>query len=176
VLPLTLIAGDGKGRPYSIGLMMLELFKMKKINFLKLFTSIMICLGVGFLGSMATAPKIQSWYSTLEKPFFSPPNWLFGPVWTILYLLMGVSLYIVWMKKKKLTDKVFNWFWIQLFLNSLWSWVFFGWENPGLALLVIMTLWWAIVKMRKNFKFQLPYLGWVSFATLLNGAVWWLNR
>jgi len=156
--------------------MMLELFKMKKINFLKLFTSIMICLGVGFLGSMATAPKIQSWYSTLEKPFFSPPNWLFGPVWTILYLLMGVSLYIVWMKKKKLTDKVFNWFWIQLFLNSLWSWVFFGWENPGLALLVIMTLWWAIVKMRKNFKFQLPYLGWVSFATLLNGAVWWLNR
>lgn len=156
--------------------MMLELFKMKKINFLKLFTSIMICLGVGFLGSLATMPKIQSWYSTLEKPFFSPPNWLFGPVWTILYLLMGVSLYIVWMKKKKLTDKVFNWFWIQLFLNSLWSWVFFGWENPGLALLVIMTLWWAIVKMRKNFKYQLPYLCWVSFATLLNATLWWLNR
>lgn len=156
--------------------MMLELFKMKKINFLKLFTSILICLGVGFLGSMATTPKIQSWYSTLEKPFFSPPNWLFGPVWTILYLLMGVSLYIVWMKKKKLTDKVFNWFWIQLFLNSLWSWVFFGWENPGLALVVIVALWRSIVKMRKNFKYQLPYLAWVSFATLLNAAVWWLNR
>lgn len=149
---------------------------MKKIDWIKLMTSIAICLGVGYLGSVATMPKIQSWYANLNKPFFSPPNWLFGPVWTILYLVMGISLYLVWKKKKKLTDKVFNWFWIQLFLNYLWSWVFFGWENPGLAVVVIVLLWWSIVKMRENFKYQLPYLSWVSFAMLLNMAVWWLNR
>jgi tryptophan-rich sensory protein len=89
---------------------------------------------------------------------------------------MGISLYLVWMKKKNLTDKIFNWFWIQLFLNFLWSWVFFGWENTGLAIIVIAFLWGAIVKMRQNFKYQLPYLGWVSFASILNVAVWWLNR
>lgn len=156
--------------------MMLELFKMKKINWLKLITSILICLGVGLLGSAATMPKIQSWYVTLEKPFFSPPNWLFGPVWTILYILMAISLYQVWIKKPNLTDKIYRWFWIQLFLNFLWSLVFFGWEQLGLALIVIAALWYSIVKMRKNFKYQLPYLSWVSFASLLNAAVWWLNR
>lgn len=149
---------------------------MKKINWAKLVSSIVICLGVGLLGSLPTMPKIQSWYVNLNKPFFSPPNWLFGPVWTILYLLMGISLYIVWNKKKKLTDKIFTWFWIQLFLNYLWSWVFFGMEKTGLAIIVIVMLWGAIVKMRQNFKYQLPYLAWVSFATLLNVAVWWLNR
>lgn len=149
---------------------------MKNINWGKLIASIVICLGVGFLGSAATAPKIQTWYVGLNKPFFSPPNWVFGPVWTILYLLMGVSLYLVWMKKKSLTDKIFNWFWIQLLLNFLWSWVFFGWENAGLAIIVIALLWGAIVKMRQNFKYQLPYLCWVSFASILNVAVWWLNR
>jgi tryptophan-rich sensory protein len=149
---------------------------MKKISWFKLIVSIIICFGTAALGSAATTPKIQTWYAALNKPFFSPPNWVFGPVWTLLYLLMAIALYQVWVKKKSLTNRVFNWFWIQLFLNSLWSWVFFGWENPGLALVVIGGLWFSIVKTRENFKFQLPYLCWVSFASCLNAAVWWLNR
>lgn len=147
---------------------------MKNIG--KLIASLIICFGAAYIGSAATTPKIQGWYAGLEKPFFSPPNWLFGPVWTILYLLMAISLFLVWTKKKNLTDKVFYWFWAQLILNILWSWVFFGWEKLGLAILVIATLWYSIFKMRKNFKYQLPYLCWVSFASLLNIGVWWLNR
>jgi len=149
---------------------------MKKINWSKLFTSLLICLAAGFLGSVATMAKIPTWYAGLQKPFFSPPNWLFGPVWTLLYILMGISLYQVWQKKPNLTDKIYHWFWIQLLLNTLWSWVFFGGENPGLALFVIAALWWSIYKMRQNFRYQLPYLCWVSFASLLNLSVWWLNR
>lgn len=149
---------------------------MKRNNWLKLVLSGVICFGVAFLGSTATTPKIQSWYSTLEKPFFSPPNWVFGPVWTLLYALMAIGLYRVWLKKDNLTDKIYLWFWVQLILNSLWSWVFFGMENPGGAILVIIPLWFSIYKMRKNFKFQLPYLLWVSFAAILNIFVWWLNR
>lgn len=149
---------------------------MKKTNWIKLVLAILIPQVAGGIGAIFTTPKIQTWYTTLDKPFFQPPNWLFGPVWTILFLLMGISLYIVWNKKKSLTDKVFNWFWIQLGLNVIWSVIFFGMENPGLALIEIVVLWIAIRQMMKNFPLQFPYLAWVSFATLLNGAVWWLNR
>lgn len=152
------------------------LIMKSKIVWNKLIISILICFSAAYIGSAATTPKIQSWYATLEKPFFSPPNWVFGPVWTILYLLMAIALYQVWVKKNNLTDKAFYWFWAQLILNSLWSWMFFGWEQLGLAIIVIAALWYSIYKTIKNFKYQLPYLCWVSFATLLNIGVWWLNR
>jgi benzodiazapine receptor len=148
---------------------------MKKINWMKLVIAILIPQLAGGIGALFTTPKIQGWYAGLNKPFFQPPNWLFGPVWTILFLLMGIALYMVW-NEKSLNDKVFNWFWIQLLLNMLWSLVFFGWEMPGVALIVIVFLWIAIRKTMRNFPLQFPYLMWVSFATILNAGVWWLNR
>ena len=149
---------------------------MKSIHWGKLLVSLAIPQIAGGVGAIFTTPKIQSWYLGLNKPFFSPPNWVFGPVWSTLFLLMGISLYLVWTKKKTLTHPVFNWFWIQLVLNVLWSFLFFGLELPLLALIEIVFLWWSIRQMMKKFPYQLPYLCWVSFATLLNAAVWYLNR
>lgn len=145
---------------------------MNKINWKKLIISILIPQIIGGLGAVFTTPKIQSWYMTLNKPFFSPPNWVFGPVWTLLFLMMGISLYLRWGKNLK-------WFWVQLFLNLLWSIIFFGLEKPGWALIEIFILWWAIFKTIKSFgktgKLLYPYLAWVSFATLLNAGIWWIN-
>lgn len=152
---------------------------MNKINWKKLIISILIPQIIGGAGAVFTTPKIQSWYITLNKPFYSPPNWVFGPVWTLLFLMMGIALYIVWNKKKNLYDKIFYWFWVQLFLNLLWSIIFFGMERPGLALIEIIVLWIAIFKNIKSFgktgKLLYPYLAWVSFATLLNAGIWWIN-
>ena len=144
----------------------------------KLIFSIGLCLGAGILGSFFTVSAIPDWYATLNKPVFSPPNWIFGPVWTLLYILMGYSLYLVWVKRKVPTI-----FWIQLFLNFIWSIIFFGMKNPTLAFINIIALWVVIVLTIKAFsKFdrlasQLlwPYLAWVSFATFLNLAIVLLN-
>lgn len=145
---------------------------MNKIDGRKLIVSILIPQLVGGIGAMFTTSKIQTWYITLNKPFFSPPNWVFGPVWTILFLMMGVSLYLRWGKDLK-------WFWTQLVLNLLWSIIFFGMEKPGLALIEILFLWWSIWKTIKSFgktgRLLFPYLAWVSFATLLNAGIWYLN-
>jgi len=146
---------------------------------LKLILSIGICLGAGILGSFFTVSSIPNWYVTLNKPFFSPPNWVFGPVWTILYILMGYSLYLVWKKKK-----VPSVFWLQLILNASWSIIFFGMKNPGLALIDIALLWVAIVLTIKSFYkisksaayLLIPYLLWVSFASILNISIWLLNK
>lgn len=147
-------------------------------NLSKFILSIGICLGAGILGSFFTFSAIPEWYSTLNKPFFSPPNWIFGPVWTILYIVMGISLYLVWRKKK-----VPNVFWIQLILNAAWSIIFFGLKNPSLALIDIAALWVAIVltikafyKINKLASYLLyPYLIWVSFASILNLSLVLLN-
>ena len=147
-------------------------------DFAKLLLSIGICLGAGILGSVFTVSSIPNWYVTLNKPFFSPPNWVFGPVWIILYILMGISLYLVWKRKK-----VPSVFWIQLILNAVWSIIFFGMKNPTLALMDIAVLWIIIVLTIKAFskisklagKLLIPYLAWVSFATLLNLAIVILN-
>lgn len=152
---------------------------INKINWSRLFLAVLITQGAGGLGALATTPQIGNWYVYLNKPFFSPPNWLFGPVWTVLYLMMGVSLYLGWQKKVNL-----KWFWVQLGLNTLWSFLFFGLESPGWALVEIAILWIAIVMTIKSFWAKnrigsyllLPYLLWVSFASVLNGAIWWLNR
>lgn len=150
-----------------------------KIDWAKLAVAVAITEGAGGLGALVTTPQVTGWYRYLEKLFFSPPSWLFGPVWTALYLMMGVALYLGWQKKVNL-----KWFWIQLGLNTLWSFLFFGLESPLLALIEIIVLWWAITMTIKSFWTEnkiggyllIPYLLWVSFASILNGAVWWLNR
>lgn len=148
------------------------------INLPKLILSIGICLGAGVLGSIFTISSIPTWYATLNKPFFSPPNLIFGPVWTILYILMGISLYLVWTKRR-----VPLIFWAQLILNAIWSIIFFGFKNPTLALADIIALWIAIILTIKAFykinklagQLLIPYLLWVSFATILNLAIVILN-
>lgn len=147
-------------------------------NLPKLILSITICLGAGIIGSFFTTSAIPTWYATLNKPVFSPPNWIFAPVWTTLYILMGISLYLVW--KKKTVPMVF---WIQLILNATWSIVFFGMKNPILAFINIAALWIAIFLTIKSFRkinktaacLLYPYLAWVSFASVLNLFIVLLN-
>jgi len=156
---------------------------MKKINWKRLLLSVLLTQGAGGIGAIATTPKIGTWYSTLVKPTFSPPNWLFGPVWTLLFLMMGVAFYLIWMEGKR-AHKALVVFGIQLVLNILWSFLFFGAESPGAAVIEIVLLWImilvTIVKFSKISKtaawLLVPYLFWVSFASILNMAIFQLNR
>jgi tryptophan-rich sensory protein len=152
----------------------------------KLILSIVVSLGVGFIGSFFTSPAIPTWYAGLIKPSFSPPNYLFAPVWTILYILMGISFYLVWQKGLK-NEKVrvaLTVFAAQFLLNAIWSPIFFGAKNLFWALIVIIFMWIYIVKtilafrkVSKTASYLLyPYLAWVSFATMLNFSVWFLNK
>ena len=158
---------------------------MKTNTILKIIISIIICLGIGLLASIATQTGVDSWYETIKKPSFTPPNAVFAPVWTILYVLMGISAGIVWSRglhhvwvKTALYHFVF-----QLLANALWSLVFFNLENPLLALLIIITLFILILLTIKWFKvvnnlaayLLIPYLLWVAFALALNFEVWRLN-
>lgn len=154
-------------------------------NSFKLMISIIGCEFVGFLGTPFTINAIPSWYATLNKPFFAPPNWIFGPVWTLLYFLMGVAIYLIWIhhgqKMKKRTAKVL--FLAQLTVNFLWTLIFFGLRAPLPGLIVIICMWVLIALTMKEFfslsriacYLLLPYLLWVSFATLLNAAIVVLN-
>jgi tryptophan-rich sensory protein len=155
-------------------------------KFGKLILSIGVCLLAGGLGTIFTIPSIPTWYATLIKPSFSPPNYLFGPVWTILYILMGISLYLIWKKGTK-TQKVreaLMLFGMQLFLNAIWSPIFFGAKNLFLSLIVIIFMWLFILRTILSFRkvdktasyLLYPYLAWVSFASLLNFSVWMLNK
>jgi len=139
---------------------------------------------VGVTASMATATSVTTWYAGLEKPFFSPPNWLFGPVWTLLYVLMGVSSYLVFIRPASAERKIgLDVYGVTLVLNFAWSFLFFYFRSPGMALVDIVILWFFILGMIIQFYrvrpvaglLQIPYLLWVTFATMLNGAVWWLN-
>ena len=158
---------------------------IKEINWTSLIICITIPLVAGTLSGLANANSISTWYSTLNKPSFNPPNYLFGPVWTILYILMGISLYlIVSTTKSDLRTTALIIFGVQLFLNFIWSFLFFYFQSPLAALVVIIALLIGIVLMILYFfklshtaaYLQIPYLLWVSFATVLNGAVWYLNR
>ena len=154
-------------------------------KFSKIAASILICHFAGLIGSVATYPYITTWYASLQKPFFNPPNWLFGPAWLILYTLMGISLYLVWEKglKNKEVKRSVVVFGVQLALNSLWSVLFFGLKNLMLAFIEIIALWAFIAisivsfyKISKKAALLLvPYILWVSFAALLNYSVWMLN-
>ena len=161
---------------------------MKKIKKELIFASIigiLISLGVGFLSSMVTKNAIPTWYANLEKPFFSPPNWLFAPVWTFLYTLMGISIGRVWFfGRRHLWGKTAIYHFVsQLILNGLWSLVFFGLRNPLLSLIVIIILWiliqrtifWFRIVDKKASILLYPYIIWVSFATILNAFILYLN-
>ncbi len=154
-------------------------------NVLRLVTSVIICLFAGFIGSIFTSPSIPTWYAALTKPSFNTPDWIFAPVWTILFILMGISLYLVWNKglqDKKVKISLFI-FGVQLVLNVLWSFLFFGLHSPFYAFLEIIILWIAIVLTIVNFfkvsrtagLLLLPYILWVSFAAILNFSIWRLN-
>lgn len=152
-------------------------------NISLLILSIGICLGAGFLSSFFTISAIPDWYQSLNKPFFSPPNWIFAPVWTILYILMGISLYIVRDSTSKIKRRALNLFFIQLFLNFIWSIIFFGMKNPLFALIDIILLWFAVFFTIKSFykisviasNLLVPNLLWISFASVLNLMIVVLN-
>ena len=156
-----------------------------KIKWINLLLAILICQIAGIIGTIFTTPAIPIWYANLEKPFFSPPNWLFAPVWIILYTLMGISVYLIWERgtKKKDVKSALLAFSGQLVLNSVWSIIFFGLKSPFYAFLIIVFLWLVIlltiVKFYKLSKkaglLLVPYILWVSFATVLNYYIWILN-
>lgn len=145
-------------------------------NIVKLTISVLICELAGVAGSFFTAPAIKTWYVFLEKPSFSPPNWVFGPAWILLYALMGAAIWLVWPKLSRL-------FAVQLVVNALWSILFFGLRSPLLGLIDIVVLWVLILVLlfkfyrlnKTSFWLFVPYFLWVSFATVLNFSVWRLN-
>lgn len=153
----------------------------------KFFMAILICNFAGILGSLFNSISIQEWYGSLNFPSFAPPNWVFGPVWTILFIMMGIALYLVWNSHKwfgKKEKRNALWFFgVQLVLNVLWSGLFFGIRCPGCALFEIIILWLfiglTIIKFYKISKpsayLLIPYWVWVTFATVLNFAFVILN-
>jgi len=158
----------------------------KRILFktLRLIGAILLCQAAGIVGSLFTTPKIPGWYAGLNKPAFNPPSFLFAPVWISLFLLMGISLFLVMEKKTQATKlPAFILFGIQLVLNTLWSVVFFGAQSPQAAFFEILLLWLAILSVLLLFcrisriaaVLFVPYLLWVSFAAVLNFAIWRLN-
>jgi tryptophan-rich sensory protein len=158
---------------------------MKITNILKLVASIVLCQLAGLIGSIFTTPAIPTWYDSLRKPFFNPPNWIFGPVWVSLYVLMGISLFVIWQRKENnpQAKKGLVLFFAQLILNAFWSVAFFGLKSPFLGLINIILLWLAIFSTIQYFSkiskiaalLLLPYLLWVSFAGVLNFSLWILN-
>jgi translocator protein len=153
-------------------------------KWLRLFGFIVLCQSAGIIGSVFTMPKIATWYSNLQMPWFTPPNWVFGPVWTTLFALMGISLYFLWYKK---SDKKFRAamyiFSAQFFVNIFWNFLFFGLESPLLGLVSIIIMWVLIALTIKEFYriskkagiVLIPYIIWVSIATALNFYVLVLN-
>lgn len=149
----------------------------------KFAASIGVCQFAGIIGSIFTASTVSSWYPTLIKPNFSPPAWLFGPVWVLLYFLMGISLYLIWQNKAKDNKKSLIIFGIQLILNVFWSFLFFGLKSPLYGLIDILLLLAAIIlTIAFSFKISsyaaillIPYLAWVFFATILNYSIMSLN-
>jgi len=158
---------------------------MKPDRLFRLATAVLVCELAGLVGSVFTFPAIATWYATLAKPWFSPPDWLFGPAWGVLYALMGLALFLVWERAGKNKHGFYDMaaFAFQLALNTLWSVIFFGLRSPAAALAEILLLWAAIAytifsfwKIDRRAAYLLaPYIVWVSFAAALNYYVWMLN-
>lgn len=152
-------------------------------NAIKLIVSLILPQIAGGLGAFFTLSSVQTWYLTLNKPSWNPPSWLFGPVWTTLYVLMGIACFLVWKSNHPLKKLALIIYFVQLFLNLLWSPAFFGAQNPLLGLVVIIPMWACILACILKFRqinswaaaLLIPYLLWVSFATVLNATIWWLN-
>ncbi|KIA99101.1 MULTISPECIES: TspO/MBR family protein [unclassified Flavobacterium] len=158
---------------------------MNKIT--RILAVVVTCLAIGYFSGIVTRTSVDTWYPTLIKPSFNPPNWVFAPAWSLLYLLMGVAAGLVWDRieyEKEAVKNALVFFAIQLALNALWSYLFFGLMNPLLALLEVFVLWLMIyetllkfIKINKIAGYLLvPYLLWVSYATVLNASIWWLNK
>jgi len=155
--------------------------KVGKLNALKLAACIILSEVAGIIGSVFTMPNIPAWYVSLVKPSFNPPNWLFAPVWTALFALMGISLYLIWTKSKG--RRPFYAFTVQLLLNVAWSILFFGLKSPSAGFVCIVALWLSIAACiimfwkisRTASMLFVPYIAWVSFASLLNYMIWVLN-
>jgi tryptophan-rich sensory protein len=148
----------------------------------RLFGLMLLCVAVGALSGAATRDSVKTWYPTLQKPFFNPPNWIFGPVWSTLYILMGQSMGMAWDRgADRLTKTAF---FTLLCINGLWSLLFFGLRSPAMALvdivayLVLLAVWMRMLARhdRTAAWLQLPHLLWVAFATALNASIWWLNK
>jgi tryptophan-rich sensory protein len=157
---------------------------MQKANpWFVLLGFVALCLAAGALGGWATSQAVVDWYPTLNKPSWNPPSWVFAPVWTTLYLMMAVSAWLVWRTQAPAVGPALKWFFIQLALNCLWSFLFFGIRSPGLAVVEIVFLWLALLMTIVSFWplsrlagiLLLPYIAWVSFAAFLNYTVWSLN-
>lgn len=154
-------------------------------DLLALLSALAICEGAGLVGSLFTTPNIPGWYDRLVKPPLMPPSWVFGPVWGILYALMGVAAFIVWRRRagRSETRAALVFFGAQLAVNIAWSAVFFALRSPGYGLLVIVVLWTAIAATIVLFErvsrtaavLLVPYLLWVGFALYLNRSIWLLN-
>lgn len=157
-----------------------------KDNYWVLAGSILLANLAGLIGSIFTFSAIPNWYAYLNKPTFSPPNWLFGPVWTVLYILMGISLYLIWRRPSKLISRkhFIQLYFVQLVLNCSWSLIFFGAKELLFALVVLIFMWVCIIQcIRAAFELKnypaayllMPYLAWVTFAGLLNASILLLN-
>jgi tryptophan-rich sensory protein len=160
--------------------------KAQKSNIVAFAIALAAPLVVAAIGGYATSSSVSTWYPTLNKPAWNPPAWVFGPVWTVLYLLMGVASWLVWRKRAEQEARVrraLGWYGLQLGLNMGWSLIFFGLQQIGLALVEIVALWSALLittvkfgRIRRDAAWLLlPYLLWTTFATALNAAIWWLN-
>ncbi len=158
---------------------------MKVNNTSKLIVAIVVSELAGVIGSLFTFSSVTSWYAGIVKPALNPPSWVFGPVWTILYLLMGIAAFLIWRNgwEKKEVRAALGVFFIQLVLNASWSVIFFGLQDPGAALLEIIFLWLAIIATIAAFSkisrpavwLLVPYILWVSLAAYLNYSIWILN-
>ena len=158
--------------------------EMTKI--VRLITSVSVCLLTGFLGSFATRDSITTWYAQLSRPSFTPPDWTFGVVWPVLYVMMGISAFLIWNVgiDKRQVKVSLGFFALQLILNGLWTPIFFGLHLIGLALVEIVILWAAILMTILAFwkvskpaaLLLLPYILWVSFAVVLNASLFLLNK
>jgi len=155
-------------------------------SIVKLIVSIVACFAAAVIGSLFTFKAIPVWYAGLKKPRYTPPNWAFGPVWTTLYVLMGISVFLVWQNGLAINDVLlaFTLFWVQLVFNALWSIIFFGMKSKGGGVIIIITLWLLILAtIIASFQVSgwarallIPYIIWVSIASYLNIGIWWLNR
>ncbi len=156
-------------------------------KYLRIIYCVAICLVVGYLSSITTQSSINTWYPTLIKPSFNPPNWLFAPVWTLLFIMMGIAAGMIWNQlenQRELVKKALLFFTVQLLLNALWSYLFFGLNNVLLALIEVILLWLVIYETFHIFRkidkkaayLFIPYLIWVAFAAILNGSIYYLNR
>lgn len=155
-----------------------------RIDYKKLLASFLIAFLPGIVGSVFTFSKITTWYATINKPFFIPPNFIFGPVWTILYITLGISLYLAWSKIGNLKNKFIILFFVQLVLNALWTILFFGLNYLLLSYVeILLLIVFVVINMITFYKYSklsslimIPYLLWISFASVLTLSVFILNK